>query len=264
MTVHPNSKNFTDKVALITGSSRGIGLAIANRLCQDGYRVVLNSSKEASLNEATQSLMKQYGETRIFGVQSDVSDESSVRQMFERIHSHWGRLDVLMNNAGISPRLNGEKPTVETTPAEHWLQTIAINLTGTFYTCKYALPMMKPQGWGRIINMSSQAGRMFTGFASAHYSASKAGIIGFSRVLAGEVGEFGITVNCISPGKIQTSMAASYAKAQEVEDIYRARTPLKRIGEVQDVVGAVSFLAGTESNFMTGSVIDVSGGFYMP
>ena len=146
-------KTPSDKVALITGSSRGIGLAIAKRLCQDGYRVVLNSSKEVSLSPATQELAQQFGEDRIFGVTSDVSDEQSVRVMFERIQSHWGRLDVLMNNAGISPRLNGEKPTVETTPAEHWLQTIAINLTGTFYTCKYALPLMKPQGWGRIINM---------------------------------------------------------------------------------------------------------------
>ena len=257
-------KTPSDKVALITGSSRGIGLAIAKRLCQDGYRVVLNSSKEVSLSPATQELAQQFGEDRIFGVTSDVSDEQSVRVMFERIQSHWGRLDVLMNNAGISPRLNGEKPTVETTPAEHWLQTIAINLTGTFYTCKYALPLMKPQGWGRIINMSSQAGRMFTGFASAHYSASKAGIIGFSRVLAGEVGEFGITVNCISPGKIQTSMAASYAKAKEVEDVYRAKTPLQRVGDVEDVVGAGSFLASTDANFMTGSVLDVTGGFYMP
>jgi 3-oxoacyl-[acyl-carrier protein] reductase len=257
-------KPQTEKVALITGSTRGIGLAVAQRLGQDGYKIILNSSQKEAVLEATQSMGKQIGAERVFGVSADVSNEQSVEDMFTRIKDRFGRLDVLVNNAGISPRLNGEKPTVETTPSEQWLQTIAINLTGAFYTCKYALPLMKPLAWGRIISMSSQAGRMFTGFASAHYSASKAGIIGFSRVLAGEVGEFGITVNCVSPGKIQTAMAATYAKSKEVEEIYRSRSPLKRVGDVQDVVGAVSFLASTDADFMTGSVLDLTGGFYMP
>jgi 3-oxoacyl-[acyl-carrier protein] reductase len=123
---------------------------------------------------------------------------------------------------------------------------------------------MKRNRWGRVINMSSQSGRMYTGFGSAYYAASKAGLIGFSRVLAGEVGEYGITVNCVSPGRIKTAMAASFANEEAVDQQYIARTPLRTVGTTEDVAGAVRFLASDAAAFITGTVIDVTGGFFMP
>jgi 3-oxoacyl-[acyl-carrier protein] reductase len=164
------------------------------------------------------------------GFVADVSNEVAVKAMFAEIQSTFGRLDVLVNNAGISPRIAGRKAKVEDTPLEFWERTLSVNLTGAFLVSRSAISLMKLRRSGRIINMASQAGRMNTGFGSAYYSASKAGLIGFSRVLASEVGEYGITVNCVAPGRIRTAMAASFAKADIVDQQYIERTPLRRVG----------------------------------
>lgn len=250
------------KVALVTGSNQGIGYAIAERLAADGMRVVLNGQRAAAVEEAARTIAAR-GAT-VVGVAADVSNERAVAGMLERIKSQFGRLDVVVNNAGIAPRIEGRSARVEDTPLEYWERTIAVNLTGAFLVSRSALPFMKAQKWGRIINMSSQSGRMYTGFGSAYYAASKAGLIGFSRVLAGEVGEYGITVNCISPGRIKTAMAATFANADKVDQQYIDRTPLRKVGYPNDVAGAVSFLASDEASFITGAVIDITGGFFMP
>lgn len=250
------------KVALVTGSNQGIGYAIAERLAADGMRVVLNGQRAAAVEEAARTIAAR-GAT-VIGVAADVSNERAVAEMLERIKSQFGRLDVVVNNAGIAPRIEGRSARVEDTPLEYWERTIAVNLTGAFLVSRSALPFMKAQKWGRIINMSSQSGRMYTGFGSAYYAASKAGLIGFSRVLAGEVGEYGITVNCISPGRIKTAMAATFANADKVDQQYIDRTPLRKVGYPNDVAGAASFLASDEASFITGAVIDITGGFFMP
>jgi 3-oxoacyl-[acyl-carrier protein] reductase len=184
--------------------------------------------------------------------------------MFEEIESRFGRLDVVVNNAGIAPRIAGRSARVEDTPFADWQRTIATNLGGPFLVSRAAIAPMKRNRWGRIINMASQSGRMYTGFGSAHYAASKSGLIGFSRVLAGEVGECGITVNCVSPGRIKTAMASSFADETEVERQNIARTPLRRVGTTDDVAGAVRFLVSDAAAFVTGTIIDVTGGFFMP
>lgn len=250
------------RVALVTGANQGIGYAIAERLAADGMRVVLNGQRAAAVAEAVRRITGA-GACAI-GVAADVSSEQAVARMFEQIKSRYGRLDVVVNNAGIAPRIEGRSARVEDTPLEYWERTIAVNLTGAFLVSRSALPFMKAQKWGRIINMSSQSGRMYTGFGSAYYAASKAGLIGFSRVLAGEVGEYGITVNCISPGRIKTAMAATFANADKVDQQYVNRTPLGKVGYPNDVVGAVSFLASDAASFITGTVIDITGGFFMP
>lgn len=250
------------RVALVTGANQGIGYAIAERLAADGMRVVLNGQRAAAVEEAVRKIADKGA--RAIGVAADVSSERAVARMFDRIKSQYGRLDVVVNNAGIAPRIEGRSARVEDTPFEYWERTIAVNLTGAFLVSRSALPFMKAQKWGRIINMSSQSGRMYTGFGSAYYAASKAGLIGFSRVLAGEVGEYGITVNCISPGRIKTAMAATFANADKVDQQYIDRTPLRKVGYPSDVAGAVSFLASDEASFITGAVIDVTGGFFMP
>jgi 3-oxoacyl-[acyl-carrier protein] reductase len=254
--------NHDNKVALITGANQGIGFAVAQRLAADGMRVLINGRRADAVAEATRKLIDAGSEA--FALAADVSKEDEVARLFAQIESRFGRIDVVVNNAGIAPRLAGRSARVEDTPFENWERTLAVNLSGAFLVSRAAIPLMKRARRGRIINMSSQSGRMYTGFGSAGYAASKAGLIGFSRVLAGELGEYGITVNCVSPGRIKTAMAATFANEQEVDRQYIERTPVRRVGSTADVASAVSYLASDAAAFVTGAVIDVTGGFFMP
>ena len=257
------TSNQSDRrVALVTGASRGIGRSIAVRLAADGHTVIVNGSGQTAAEDFAAELSA--GGAPALGLAADVSDEASVARMIGEIDRRFGRLDVVVNNAGISPRVKGAKPTVETTPLEHWTRTLSVNLTGVFLVCKAALPLMKRGQWGRIVNIGSIAGRMSTGYGSAHYAASKAGMIGFSRVLADESGRYGITVNCVAPGRIATDMAATFANAGEIDRLYVARTPLGRLGQPADVAAAVAFLVSEDAGFITGAVLDITGGMYMP
>jgi len=257
-----NAQTAPRRIALVTGANQGIGWAIAQRLAADGMTVVVNGKRPDAVAEAARKLTAEGGHA--VGIAADVAQEQAVAGLFDEIRNRLGGLDVVVNNAGIALRTAGRKARVEDTPFEFWERTLAVNLTGAFLVCRAAIPLMKERGGGRIINMASQAGRMDTGFGSAYYATSKAGLIGFSRVLAGEVGAYGITVNCVSPGRIKTAMAASFANADTVDQQYIARTPLARVGVPADVVGAVSFLASDEASFITGTVIDITGGFFMP
>ncbi len=250
------------KVALVTGSSQGIGWSIAQRLARDGMVVIVNGQRQEIAEKAAQALRERGSEA--LALSADVSDEKAVLGLFATIRDRYGRLDVLVNNAGISPRVDGRKALVENTSTDIWERTLAINLTGAFFVSRTAIPLMKGRNWGRIINMASQAGRMDTGFPGAYYAASKAGLIGFSRVMAGELGPHGITVNCVSPGRVVTAMGSTFANAEAVMQQYVDRTPLRKLGMPDDVAGAVSFLASDASSFITGAIIDITGGFYMP
>jgi 3-oxoacyl-[acyl-carrier protein] reductase len=168
---------------------------------------------------------------------------------------------VLVNNAGITLKRGKERfPTLETTLAD-WPRTLDVNLTGTFLMCRECVPLMKGNGWGRVVNISSQAGRSNSRFSGCAYAASKAGMIGFSRILAGEVGVFGITVNCIAPGRIRSDMNA--ISGEEGNQWYLSQIPAGRIGEPQDVAAAVAYLTSDAASFVTGTVIDVNGGAWM-
>lgn len=247
---------------MITGANQGIGYAVAQRLAADGMTVVINGQRADAVAKAAQTLAASGADA--IGLVADVSKEDAVGRMFEEIKSRYGRLDVVFNNAGVAPRLAGRRVTVEDTPLEFWERTLAVNLTGTFLVSRAAIPLMKARRWGRIINMSSQAGRMNTGIGSAYYAASKAGVIGFARMLAGEVGEYGITVNCIAPARIKTAMAGTFANPDEVDQHYIVRTPMGRVGVTDDVTAAVAFLASDAASFITGAILDITGGFFMP
>lgn len=250
------------RVALITGANQGIGYAVAQRLAADGMRVVINGRRADAVAKAAQTLAESGADA--IGLVADVSKEEAVARMFEEIQSRCGRLDVVFNNAGIAPRIAGRRVRVEDTPLEFWERTLAVNLTGTFLVSRAAIPLMKARRWGRIINMSSQAGRMNTGFGSAYYAASKAGMLGFARMLAGEVGEYGITVNSVTAGRIKTAMAGTFANPDEIDQQYIVRTPMGRVGVPDDVSAAVAFLASDAASFITGAILDITGGFFMP
>lgn len=256
------SRNLEGKVALVTGSSRGIGRAIAVRLADDGAAVIVCGRSAEAAEKVASAIRDAGGKAR--GIAIDIGSEASIRSAFTGIADHENRLDILVNNAGISPRINGAKGTVEETPLEIWQETLNVNLTGTFLVTREAIPYLRRAGGGRIVNMSSQAGRMFTGFGSGHYSASKAGIFGFTRVLAGELGQYGITANCVSPSRTESDLLHTLANPAEIRARYVERTPLGRIARPEEVAGAVAFLVSSDAAYVTGAVLDVTGGFYMP
>jgi 3-oxoacyl-[acyl-carrier protein] reductase len=177
-----------------------------------------------------------------------------------RIDGEAGRLDILINNAGISPAHAGRSLPVEETELAEWDRVIGVNLTGTFLTCRAAIPLMKRGGWGRIVNFSSMGGRMRSLLSGAHYAATKAGVIGFTRVLAGQVGRHGITANCIAPGRIDTPQSRSFGDL----DSFLAQLPVGRTGDVADIAAAVDYLVSEAAGYVTGTVLDVNGGHYMP
>jgi NAD(P)-dependent dehydrogenase (short-subunit alcohol dehydrogenase family) len=251
------------RVALVTGAARGIGRAIAERLAREGACVVIGDIDAHAASIAADALGS--AELEAAAIPLDVADETSVAAAYGEIEARFGRLDILINNAGVLGLDNGgERPRVATMPLALWRRTLDVNLTGTFLMCRGAVPLMQRHRWGRIVNLSSRVGRTRTGPGNAHYAASKAGLIGLSRVLASELGPDGITVNCVAPSKVVTEMTLSLAGSAERFDANVAETAVGRLGTEADVANAVAFLCSEASGFVTGVVIDVTGGSFMP
>ncbi|MBV7484875.1 SDR family NAD(P)-dependent oxidoreductase [Bordetella sp. BOR01] len=251
------------RVALVTGASAGLGLDIARRLARDGCHVVLTATRRDAIEQVAESLRAE-GAGSVEGMELDVLREDSVARLFSEIDNRHGRLDILVNNAGIAPRVNGSKSRVEETTLADWNRTLAVNLTGTFLVTRAALPLLKRSRSGRIVNISSRGGRTRSKLSSAHYAASKAGLLGFARILADEVGPLGITVNTVAPSRISTPMAHTVANPAAIDAQFIAETPLGRLGVPADVSAAVAFLTSSDASFLTGTVIDVAGGQFMP
>lgn len=251
-----SGRRLEGAVALVTGGGRGIGRVIAERLAREGATLVLADRSGAS--DTADSIG---ADTLV--VKCDVSVERDVAAMFDEIRAEKGRLDIVVNNAGISPRVNGRKALVQDTSLEMWRMTLDVNLTGTFLVSRGAIPLLKQSTQGRIINMGSIAARMRNQHTSSYYATSKAGMLGFSRVLAGELASSGITVNYVAPTRIATDLAQTYSNPGEIDAFYNAVIPLGRVGTPSDVASVVAFLASPEAAYLTGAVIDVNGGQYM-
>lgn len=247
------------RVALLTGGAGGIATAIVQRLLAADVRVVIADIDEAAARDSAKS----FG-TTVMGLAVDVTSEESVRLLFETFDRHYERLDILINCAGVSPRINGERPDVVQTPLEIWQRTLAINLTGTFLVCRAAAPRLMRNRWGRIVNLASLAGRTLGEVTSCYYAASKSGVIGFSRVLARELGPHGITVNCVSPSRVATAMSRTVKASEATDRLYISKTPMGRIGTPQDVAAAIMYLVSEDASFVTGAILDITGGYYMP
>ncbi|MDB5731524.1 MAG: 3-oxoacyl-[acyl-carrier protein] reductase [Variovorax sp.] len=247
------------RVAVVTGAAGGLGLGVAVALAKAGLRVIAVDRSPQVVETAAALAGK--GLT-IDSAVLDVTDEEGVRAFVATTLERYGRLDVLVNNAGIHPKVDGERTGVTAMSTAVWKQVLDVNLTSAFVFSREVIPAMRKNGWGRIVNMSSRAGRTLVGTAGVHYAASKAGMIGMSRVLAAELAADGITVNCIAPGRIETPMT------QQGSDEQRARLmsviPVGRIGTPQEIGHVAVFLASEQSGYLTGTVIDVNGGTFMP
>ncbi|GGF50146.1 short-chain dehydrogenase [Azorhizobium oxalatiphilum] len=240
-------------VAIVTGAGRGIGFASARELARKGYRVALVDLGGAELDGAVATVASEGVEA--IGLPCDVSDYALVQDLAAQVLARWGRIDVLVNNAGISQ----PKPILDITEAE-WDLTINVNLKGCFNWCKAVAPKMVDAKRGRIINMSSvsaNTGAARSAVSKFAYCASKAGVLGLTRGLAKELAPY-VTVNAICPGSIETHLTAALIEARR--DEITNGIPLGRVGTPQDIAVVVAFLATVEPNYITGEVIDVDGG----
>lgn len=246
-------KPLLGRVAVVTGGSRGIGASIAKELARAGAHVVVNYVRGADAAAGVVAAIEgEGGQASSEG--GDVSKEDDVKAMFERIKAKHGRLDILINNAGILRDRTFKKMRIS-----DWQEVIDTNLTSVMLCCHFGVPQMIENGWGRIVNISSFVGQMGN-FGQANYSAAKAGIIGFTKTLAIELGRNNITVNAVCPGFVETEMWHSVPP--NIQEKILERIPMHRCAKPEEIARGVRFLV-IEADYMTGQSLNINGGIYM-
>ena len=243
---------FDGRVALVTGGARGMGRAIIELLASRGAQVAVNDLDP----EATAAAADAIGNDSL-AVAGDVADPNRVRAIVDQVADHYGRLDVLVNNAGIAYH----RSIYEITD-EEWSRVFAVNVQAVFTFIQAAIKPMAANGYGRVVNFSSTAGKNVSTVAGAHYTASKAAVLGITRASALELAAHGITVNAVCPGMIDTQMIKD-AWPQERIDAYIPSIPLQRMGQPSEVAELVAFLASERAGYITGAAVDITGGELM-
>ena len=242
------------RVAVVTGGSRGIGLAISRKFLAAGMRVAVLSRSENTSGVVARDLSSI--QSKALGMQCDVTQSESLSQAIATVAEHFGAIDVLVNSAGI---LDRESITDMTT--EHWNHTLSTNLGGTFLACQHSIPFLRMSKAARIINIASNAGRM-GGFENGMaYTASKGGVIALTYGLARQLASDRITVNCVAPGTIESDMSSDLSP--EARERLLLRFPVGRFGTTDEVAAAACYFASEEAGFTTGAVLDVNGGMFM-
>jgi len=243
-----------DRVAIVTGGARGIGKAIALTFVREGAKVAIVDVDKEGLNILKNEIMENRRE--VITLSCDITHSAEVREMVSQVQKAFGRINILVNNAGIIRR-----GTIETVTEEDWDRVIEVNLKGTFNCCKAVVDIMKQQGYGKIVNVSSIAGKMGDITSAPGYGPSKAGVDALTKTLARQLAPYGINVNAVSPHAIETEMSAQWSEERRKEII--ASIPLGRLGKPEDVAEAVLFLASDAASFITGEILDINGGALM-
>lgn len=243
------------RIAVVTGGSAGIGKAITRRLAEAGANVVIGDVNDIQVRELAEELSDKY--RRCLGVYVDVSAEESVASLVETTVREFGKVDILINNAGILFRTR-----IQDISLEEWNRTLEVNLTGPFLCTKAVLPLMKSNSYGRIVNISSSAGKSVSTLGGAHYTASKAGLLGLTRATAKEVASWGLTVNAVCPGLIDTGMVRETTSGEELVAFVDS-FPIKRLGLPEEIGDLVVFLCSEKASYITGASIDINGGDLM-
>ncbi len=252
----PELENFTGRTALVTGSGQGMGRAIAAALAMRGANVVIDDVDASHATATAHDLSDRFG-VETLAITASVIDRAAVHAMIGTITDRFGGLHILVNNAGVL------RPTkVVDIPEEEWDWVVDVNLKGTFLVSQAVLPVMRRQQWGRIVNISSSAGRSVSTVGGAHYTAAKAGVLGFSRHLAKEEAGHGITVNAICPGLFDTEMVRHTIDDARA-DAYARSFPIQRLGLPEEVAELVAFLSSDRAAYITGASLDINGGDLM-
>jgi len=244
---------LTGKVAIVTGSARGLGAATARRLAEEGAKVVITDIN-AELARETARRMQDDG-LAAHCIIGDVTKAADVQRLVEETVAHFGGVHILVNNAG-APR---DKYLVKMSE-DDWDFVMAVMLKGAFLSAKAVMPHFIEQGWGRVINISSRA--HLGNPTQANYSAAKAGLIGLAKALSKEEGRYGITCNCVAPGFMETEMVQALSTYETIKEQAVAAQPIKRVGKPDDIADAVAFLASERAGFISGEVLHVTGGRY--
>lgn len=250
-------KPETPRVAFVSGAARGIGWATAISLLESGHKVVLADLIRPELASIPKPLQE-----NALSVQLDVANYESMHETVRLVQERFGDITILVNNAGLSLKDEaGKSRGVLSVTDEEWERMYAVNVTAILKLCQAVIPGMQAARWGRIVNVSSLAGRTKSIVAGATYMANKSAVLGLTRSIATEMGPEGITANCVAPGRILTEMALQ--AGQEVNDRYAAQIPVRRLGTPEEVAHAITFFTSDQAGFVNGAVIDINGGFYM-
>lgn len=246
---------FERKIAVVTGAAQGIGKAIAMGLAKEGASVVVVDLNVEKAKLVADQIAEETGR-RAIAIGTDVADKQSVQGMVDQTLEEFGQIDILVNNAGIIRR-----GSLETMTDQDWHDVVGTNLTGVYYLCRAVVPIMRGQGSGKIVNISSVAGKTGDITSSPGYGPSKAGIDCLTKSLARELAPYGINVNAVAPHAIETEMSAEWSEEKRKNVV--SAIPLGRMGKPEEVAEVVAFLASDKASFITGEIIDVNGGFLM-